>query len=148
MKYKTRISFLNILSIYGGFFLITQTKCFINRDFFNKTAWIIYASIIIYFYILNLFFARSFEISATYLMVKFPILLFFKKSKIYYLNEISFIKIIHKTGRGSIPFLTIRLKNSNSLIKHYYFLISKRSIIEMVALLNKMNTDARIVNML
>jgi hypothetical protein len=145
IKFKSKISLLYILSILGIFLVITQINTFIRGDYFNKTAWLIYCILIIYVFIFNLFFSWSFEITSIYFKVKFSPFLFFLKAKLYKISDIDYIKIIYLRGKGVLPYISIKLLNRETIIKHYYFLISKKSIKEMFCTLKDLDINVTIV---
>ncbi len=144
LKFTTKISILYILAILLGFLCITQINDFVHGNFFNKTSWFIYGMILTYIFIFNLFFVWSFELQTSYLKVRYSI--FFRSPKIYNISEIVYVKAIYLRGKGVIPSLKIRLRNNEITITHYYFLISKKSINELIATLKEMNVNASIVN--
>jgi len=139
--FKSRISYSHILWILAVFLFITQVNCFINKDFFNKTAWLIYGMLIMWAYIFNLFFTSSFEVTSDYLKVKFPSILFFLKPKIYMFCDIEFAKIVYLRSKVEVPYISIKFKNKELIVNHFYFLISKKSIKEMVLILNDQNVN-------
>jgi len=139
--FKSKFSFSYLLSILVVFLFLTQVNCFINKDFFNKIAWLNYGMIITGIYIFNLFFTSSFEISSDYLKVKFPPILFSLRPKIYKISDIDYVKIIYMMGKGIVPSISIKLKNKELIIRHYYFLISKKSIKEMFLVLKDRNIN-------
>jgi hypothetical protein len=140
LKFKTRASIPYILSIILVFFFITQINNFIDRDFFNRTSWLIYGVILIYVYIFNLFFIWSFELHSTYLKVRYS--LFLRSSKIYDIKDILYVKVFKGRGKGIIPSLKIGMKDKN--VTHYFFLISNRSINELVIALKDLSIEVSV----
>jgi hypothetical protein len=106
----------------------------------------VYFIIIICVFIFSLFFVWSFEIFPSHLRVKYNPLLFFLKPKTYNIDDIGSVVIINISGKGMLPNILIKLKNNEIKIKHYYFLISTKSLNEMIATLSAMNVNASIVH--
>jgi len=141
IKFKTKFSYSYLIYILVAFFVASQISYFIDKDFFNKTAWLNYGKLMTGAFIFNLFFTSSFEISSDYLKLKLFPLLFFLKPKIYKISDIDYIKIVHLRGNVLIPYISIKLKGKESIKIHYYLSISKNSIEEMFLILKCANIN-------
>ena len=139
--FKTKFSFLFLLYTLAAVFFVMQLNCFIHKDFFNKTVWLDYGMFLIGVNIFSLFFTSSIEIYSDYFKVKFPSILFFLKPKIYMIDNIDFVKIVHVRGRGIMPYISFKLKDKEMIINHYYWFISEKSIKEMFLILKNLNVN-------
>jgi hypothetical protein len=144
LKFKSKIAYSYVLYILGVCLIMTQTNSFIKKDFLNKRAWLIYLALLIWFFILNLFFSWSIEISSGYFKVKFPSILFFLKPKIYNISDIDFVNIRNYRNNVALPSISIKLKNEESIIKHYFFLINTKSMKELFYILRNLNINTSI----
>jgi len=139
LKFKTKISITFIFVVLIVFFCLTQFNNLLNGDFLNKISWIIYGITLVYIFIFNLFFTRSFELDITDFKVRY--VFFLRSPKTYNIDDIDSVKAIRQKGKG-VATLTIKIKGKE--ITFYHFLISEKSIKELISRFKDINIDASI----
>jgi hypothetical protein len=126
--YKTKISKGNILLLIIVLFIICQYDSIVEGNFLSRTSWIIFAVLLAYIVLFNLFFYLSVEIYSDYLIINHSIPFIIKPKKYYY-NDIIKVVIYNFGSTISIRNIQIHVSPDNRIKKYLFPLVKTKSFV-------------------
>lgn len=113
-------------------------------DFFCKASIIMSIIILLFFYVLFSFFIWNFKLFKKKLIAYYNPVIFFVKPRIYNIEEIEYIYLIHHNGgKFTYPYYTIKLRGWKKAKTYSYGIASLKSMEDLVDKLKELGIDAR-----